>query len=246
MSDTVVAAPPQAPVATPGTELTVQQVQTPSGPPVDTSGRQAIIDRYQSMYGAPPEATPQPVAQPAAPQPVAQPDLTAVVQSLVAELNDLKGRVNQPVAQPQPVAVSPAEEQDWLKYLAEGKKDEGEKLLARKVESIMGDRVQQAAVEKTLALIEAQNFANQIRTQNQDLMPMESYITAAAAQRIDAAQRAGKIRTPADYVTVYKDAINTEIAAARGLVHTFRGEGRQEGQTRVTGVLAPLICSRTQ
>jgi hypothetical protein len=125
-----------------------------------------------------------------------------------------------------------------LKYLAEGKKAEGEALLAKVVGNKIGEQLQQQAVEKTLALIEAQQFADKIRRDNADLMPMEGYITAAAAQRIEAATRAGKIRTPADYVTVYKDAINTELAAARQLVLTYRGEGRQDGASRVAAVLA--------
>lgn len=236
MPDEVQSGQATSPVATPGTELTVQPGNTPSGQPVDNSGRQAIIDRYTTMYGAPPEVTaPAPVVAAAPPAPVV-PDLTAVVQALTDQVNELRQARQAPVA-PAP-AVTPVEEQDWLKYLAEGKKSEGEALLAKVVGSKIGEQLQQSAVEKTLALIDAQNFANTVRLANPDLMPMESYITAAAAQRIESAQRAGKIKTPADYVTVYKDAINTELAAARSLVHTFRGEGRQEGQTRVAGVLA--------
>lgn len=234
-----IAAQAAAPVATPGTELTVTQSVVPSGPPVADADRAAIIQRYETMYGQqqPAAAAPEPTAPAAAPVAAtpAAPDLSAVVQALVAEINDMKGRMAQPAA---PVATTPAEDQDWLKFLAEGNREKGEALLARKVQSLVGDQVQQQAVEKTLALIEAQNFANQIRTDNPDLMPMEQYITAASAQRIEAAQRAGKIKTPADYVTVYKDAIKTEVAALRNIILTYRGEGRQEGATRTTAVLA--------
>jgi hypothetical protein len=226
-------------VVTPGAEPTVPVGSQPSAAPVDGSGRQAIIQKYETMYGQPPAEPPAPVAvAPAAPPPPAVPDLSSVVASLQAELANLRDRVSQPAAPPPPPAASPAEEQDWLKYLAEGKKAEGEALLAKVVGNKIGEQLQQQAVEKTLALIEAQQFADKIRRDNADLMPMEGYITAAAAQRIEAATRAGKIRTPADYVTVYKDAINTELAAARQLVLTYRGEGRQDGASRVATVLA--------
>lgn len=232
------------PAATPGTGLTIQQSAQPSAPPVASESREAIIKKYETMYGQPP--APAEVVQPAPssiPPPVAQPDLSAVVASLVAEINTLKSNAAKPVVAP---PVTAAEEQDWLKMLAEGKRGEGEALLAKKVQSLMGENLQQQAVEKTLALIEAQNFANDIRAKNPDLMIMEQYITAAAAQRIEGAQRAGKIRTPADYVTVYKDAINTEVANARNIILTARGEGRQEGSARTAAVLAsPSIAPNT-
>lgn len=240
-------APPTSPASVPGTELTVPQSTQPSAPPLPDAARQAIIDRYQNLYGAPPEPAAPPAAQPQATPPAqpvqATPDLGGIVNSLVSEVTALKEQLaaakgQQAPAAPAPVAVSPAEEADWLRYLAEGKKEQGEALLAAKVKSIVGDGLEQAAVEKTLALIDAQSFANKVRTDNPDLLPMEQYITAAAQQRIMAAQAAGKIKTPGDYVTVYKDAVNTEIAAARQLILSFRGEGRQEGLTRQAQVLA--------
>lgn len=241
-------APLASPVSVPGTELTVPQSAQPSAAPVPDAARQAIIDRYQNLYGQPdaqPPA-PQPVATPPAAPVQATPDLGGIVQALVQQVTELKQQLGQKPAPTPPVVVTPQDNQDWLQYLAEGKKEQGENLLAQKVRSIVGDGLEQAAVEKTLALIDAKSFADETRKNNPDLMPMEQYITAAAQQRIMAAQQAGKIKSPADYVIVYKDAVNTEIAAARQLILSFRGEGRQEGITRQTQVLASPTIQPSQ
>jgi hypothetical protein len=85
---------------------------------------------------------------------------------------------------------------------------------------------------------ELDSFANKVRAENADILPMEPYIAAAANNRIQAAQAAGTIKSPADYVTVYKQAITAEIENARKLAQTLRGAGKQEAVTRQQQVMS--------
>lgn len=211
----------------------------PSGQPVIDAGRDALIKKYEATYGGTPEpeaVTPEPVVAAAEPvQPVAGavPDSNAILQSLVSELAALKAQLT-----PKPVEAAPVTQEDWLKLLADGKKSEGEKALA----ALLGPQIQEAAVQQALERIslerELDGFANKVRAENADILPMESYIAQAANARIQAAQAAGTIKTTADYVTVYKQAITAEIENARKLVQTFRGAGKQEAITRQTAVIA--------
>lgn len=211
----------------------------PSGQPVIDSGRDALIKKYEAQYAqsAEPEAvTPEPVvaaAEPVQPVAAAVPDSNAILQSLVSELAALKAQLT-----PKPVEAAPVTQEDWLKLLADGKKSEGEKALA----DLLGPKIQEAAVQQALERIslerELDTFANKIRADNADIIQMEGYIAQAANARIQAAQAAGTIKTTADYVTVYKQAITAEIENARKLVQTFRGAGKQEAITRQTAVIA--------
>ena len=223
---------------TPDTNLTPGA--EPSGQPVINPDRDALIKKYEATYGTP--ADPDPVTAPvtAAAEPVpadapAVPDTNAVLQSLVAELSALKAQL---APKPEPVAAATTPQEDWLALLANGKKTEGEKALA----AILGPQIQEAAVQQALQQIimerELDSFANKVRAENADILPMEPYIAAAANNRIQAAQAAGTIKSPADYVTVYKQAITAEIENARKLAQTLRGAGKQEAVTRQQQVMS--------
>lgn len=215
----------------------------PSGQPVISTDRDALVKKYEAQYFAPPADTPAVdavVTETATATPVADgtstaqvPDRDAVLQSIVAELASLKTQLR-PAAPPKAVEPTP----DWLALLADGKKAEGEKALA----DTLLPQIREAAVQEALGRIqlerEVNSFNDQIRSQNADLLPMEAYIAQAANQRIQAATAAGTIKTPADYVTVYKSAVNAEIDAARKLVQQFRGAGKQEAITRTSAVVA--------
>lgn len=206
-----------------------------SGQPVIATDRSAIIDKYEKAYFTPePTADPavaaEPVAEPVVAEPavVADPQL-ALLQNLMAEVAGLKAQLAP--AKPEPVAV-PATEEDWLKLLSEGKKSEGEKALA----AVLGPQMKREAVQEALQLMQAERevteFATKIRQDNADLLDMEPYIVAMADISIRAAQAAGKINSPADYVKVYQTAVTAELEKARKLAQTLRGAGKQEAITR--------------
>lgn len=241
MSDTLT----DSTVVTPQVDSTVPDGAQPSAAPVIATDRDAVIKKYESMYGEPVAETPQavePVAEPAAVEPVA-PVLdanTLALQAVVAELAALKAQMA-----PKPEPVKPAEQiaqADWLALLAEGKKAEGEKALLQ----LLGPDIQRQAVQEALQQIDMQrdinDFVTKVRADNADILPMENYVAAAANARIQQAEAQGLIKTPADRVTVYKQAVTAEIENARKLVQTFRGAGKQEAAVRnQTIVASPTI-----
>lgn len=240
MSETVT---PQAQ----GTEQQEQQAQ-PQVVPAGQEQRAEIIKKYENLYGQQPQQEQQQqVVQPVVQQPVEpviqQPDQTAILQQLATELAAVKQQLAaQPQQQQVTVSTATQEDADWLAKLAAGDKSEGERLLAQRVKALIGENLQSNAVQQAVALVTAQNQVNEfildVRSKNADVMPMEQYITVAAAQRIQAAQETGKIKSPADYVTVYKEAVNAEIENARKLILSLRGEGRSQATTRQAEVVA--------
>ena len=226
----------------------VEQVdpRAPSAPPAGNPSRDAVIDKYQQLYGQEPQAvapiTPQ-VAEPV--QAAEPPQPSAQDQLLMQMAEELKALKQQVVTQNQP---APVEQADWLKLLADGKKAEGEKAMADLIRQQLNlSEIQDQAVNQAVAVLDAKqqidSFINQVRTapENADVLVMEPYITAAVARRYDEAMAGGKIKTPADSVAVYKQAVNAELETARNLALSLRGAGKNEAQTRTQQVMASQV-----
>lgn len=213
----------------------------PSAAPVVATDRADIYKKYEQTYFDTPEAVVDPtiaVAEPVVDPVVvttasaSQPDLSIAIQALMAEVTSLKAQMT-----PKPVEAV-ATEADWLQLLSEGKKSDGEKALAK----ALGPGIQQQAVQQALAIMQSErainDFVSEIRTNNPDLNSMESYIALAADARIKAAQAAGKVNSPADYVNVYKEAVTAEITNARNITRTFQGIGKTQATTRIAELAA--------
>lgn len=232
---------------TPQTPVVESQVVTPA--PVTPAERpqseREVI--YNKFYEANPETavtpqvaapvveTPQapvaPVVETPAPVVNTQDEINRV---LLEEIKGLKAQLT-----PKPIApAAPGEEADWLQLMAEGKKAEGEKALAKKIEAEMSQRIQSQAVAQMQAERQMYEFNTEIRQKNPDLLSMEDYISYGAQNRINAAAQAGKIQTPADYVTVYKEAVNAEVEKARKLAQSLRGAGKNEAIVRQSEVVS--------
>ncbi len=216
--------------------------------------REAVIAKYEQMYGGEPQQTQlapviqavetppaTPIAEPIAP---AVPDVNAALAALMTQVTEMRQQLHA-AQNPPPPPPNPADQESWLKLLADGKQSEGEKALA----AVLGPQIQQQAVQQALSLMQAERdvneFTSQIKAQNPDLLAFESYITLGAQNRIAAAQAAKAINSPADYVTVYKDAVKAEIENARKLSQTLRGAGKTEAQARVSEVLASPVLQPT-
>jgi len=231
-------------ITTPVVAETTPNPTAPSGDPVINPGRASLIEKYEQMYAAPPAeaevVTPVEETQaPVTPEPVVTApvvDKDAMLLQMMEEIKALK-QVAQttPVAQP---TVTPAEPEDWLKLLSEGKKSEGELALAR----VLGPQLKNEAVQEALALMQAErqvsDYTAEVRQKNTDVLSMEPYIAMAANARIEQARQQGLIKSPADYVTVYKQAVNAEIENARKLAQTLRGAGKVEATVRQAEVVA--------
>lgn len=224
----------------PLTNESVPNTQEPSGQPVVSTERADIVKKYEAAYFQPEPVT-EPVVTPAA-APVTeaiqppQEAVPVVLADVMRELAALKSQLAPAPVTPVVSTATEAVQDDWLKLLSEGKKSEGELALAR----VLGPRIQEEAVQQALQRInmerELDTFATKIRQDNADLLPMESYIATAANVRVQQAVQAGTCKTPADYVKVYKEAVNAEVENARKLAQTLRGAGKVEATTRIAEV----------
>lgn len=245
---------PVAPIAQPAVAvesapvLATPVVETPAAP---LSEREKIYEKYYQTQEALPlqaTSTPAPAATPAPQpttleQPVATPAPQATdpaIAALVAEVQALRAQVQAQAPPPvaAPAALSPAEQKDWLALMAEGKKEEGEKLFAQKIEREISERIQNQAMERMEANRTMYEFTTKIRNENPDLVQMEDYIAYAAKNKLDAAVQAGRIKTPADYATVYKESVTAEVEKARNLANALRGVGKNEALTRSREVVS--------
>lgn len=207
--------------------------------PANAAQREALQTKYDALYGTPaeqkPTAQPAPAA-PATPAAPAVPDYSGAIEALKAELATLRA------AQPKPVEAAKPTEADWLALLAAGDKEGGEKAMADRIRALIGADIQANAVNQATERINAErqinDFVSEVRSKNADILVMEQAITLGAQARIASAAQAGKINTPSDYVAVYKDAVNAEIENARNLILSIRGQGKLEGATRVSEVIA--------
>lgn len=206
-------------------ETTQQTVQS-------TDPTQAIINKYYTPASTQDNTQ---VTSTATSAPV-DPNV-AELATLKAQLAELQNQVRVAVTPPilaNQTAAPP--EGQWLKLLSEGKRAEGEAALAK----VLGPQIQDAAVQQALSLMQAERdvnaFVNEVRAANPELAPMEPFIAAAAQQRIAAAQAAGQIKNPGDYVTVYRQAVTVEIENARKLAQALRGAGAQTATTRIAEV----------
>jgi len=203
------------------------------------SERERITQKYESQYFTPTDSAPVTETTPTteAPAPVtetpATPDLTSVLGALVSRLEAIEARTTPPT---QATPVAETTQEDWLKLLAEGKKADGEKALL----SLLGPQIEEKAVTRAMerfeAMQEIRSHNQELQSKNQDILAFQPYIEAAIQRDLAAANAAGKIKSPADYVTVYKQVANTQIENARKIALSFRGDGKQDAATRLREV----------
>lgn len=200
-----------------------------------------------------PGQAPVPSAQPAAyaalyqtPEPQAAPasqfDPAAFKTELLSAVTELiQGAKPTASAVPEP----PAE--DWLALMNAGKREEGERALAQRMYKLSGTEnalgsAQSAAVSEALARFnafqEVQSYTQSLRSDpaNAAVLVMEPFITASVERKI--AAMGDQIKSPQDYVKVYKATVKAEMENARNLVLSIRGEGAQGAAVRQATVLA--------
>jgi hypothetical protein len=106
------------------------------------------------------------------------------------------------------------------------------------------------AVARTREIMTAQNqveqFVNEVRAANPDLLVLESYITAEAARALEVVKAAGKIKTTEDAVREYKRAVLDATDTARKLHQTIRGSGKTEAMVRNKEVLSASTLAPQQ
>ena len=246
MATPAIPAPPSpesAPQVSPQTPAPV----APAAPvSVQTSDRAAI---YQQYYGsqeppapapaAPVAPEPPPVAAPAPPPTFSEPapDIAAQVATLVEQkLAEALQKFAPTPAPPVPPAEPPND--DWVSLLAQGKREEAEKILGRKLTAESEQRATTQALEMFRVEQDISNYLTDLRGKNPDLAPLEELVSVRAQRTLEAVQAAGKIKSNADFVSQYKAAVNSAVDDARKLVQQIRAAGNTAAMTLKTEVLS--------
>jgi hypothetical protein len=235
-----------------------QETAVPSTPSTQDTNRQALYEQYYGTAGEAPPAettapptevvaqTPQveaPVVPPAATLP---PEVLQLMQAMQAELADVKSRLPQPVAQP----AGPTPEANWVQLLREGKTDEAISEMAALVATKNYDALIQQTMAQTREVMRAEadieRFTTDLRSQNPELVPMESLIASEAQNRMAVARQQGLIKTTDDAIRIYKASVTEAVTSARKLYLTIRGDGKQEAQVRQREVLSSRPVSPQQ
>lgn len=223
-SEAPASAPPAEEVAPAGTE---------SQPPASASTAQV----EQTPAGTSSGPTTQPLP----------PEVVEMLRAVQNELAQLK-TVVKPVAPTVNTEHEP--EPSWIALLREGRVKEAEDALASSIAKRAQQPIVDQAVARTREVMGAQadveRFVTQLRADNPELLVMESYITANAAQALEVVRASGKIRTTDDAVREYKKAVLEATDTARKLHQTIRGSGKTEAMTRNREVLSASTPVPTQ
>ncbi len=174
-------------------------------------------------------------------------ELTETLQALQAEIVSLK-------AQGSP-AIPAASKLEWVEKIRQGDFDGAQASLVSAVQNGMAPRlesVRQQAYQDALAATqvnqEMERHLTKMRQENPDLIQFERYLQAPVAERVQLAQKAGRIRNPQDFVREYRDAVDGEVANLRNLGLQFRAAGKDEALTRNRQVISssPLVPQQVQ
>ena len=246
-------APVEIPVATP--EVTPQPAPAPLGTQ-QTQDRNAVYEKY---YGSPqPEAPPEPepTAQVEPPSPEAAPtepapeglppapedDRVSKLEQQITQLTSLLSQLASPVATGTSTTdpIAPEETQDWIDLLRQGKRDEAEQVLFKK----FLDKATQESTTQALELFrvetEINEFVKDLRRENPDLVPFEKFIGYNAQVALEASIASGKIRNTKDYMSHYKDAVNTAVKEARTMFQQVRAAEQANAQVIKREVLSTM------
>lgn len=218
----------------------------PVAPPVEPQAPQAtpqpietVEQKYKRLYEQQQQAAPAPVVTP--PQPAA-PEVTKLVEtveSLKNELTSLKGALPRQTPPSAPAAPPPT---PWYEMLRQGDFEGAENHLRDSIKGqILAEAKREVSAEANESMqvqLEVNNFLNTLRGQNPDLVTMEKYLQAPVAAIVEQAKADGRIKSAADFVRIYKEAVITESDAMRKLLEQQRAVGQQQAAVRQQEVLS--------
>lgn len=223
---------PIAPTAQSRAEMYDKYYASPASTPPVT-----VADNAPAAEPVVPAATPAPVAPLGA---AAIADYNTRIAKLEQDLAAANARTAAPSAPSTPSAPDPA----FFDLIREGKLDEAEALMARRVSAKLTtelesrlSRERESAVAQSALERKVDEFLTSLKSQNQHLEPLEQLIAMRAQRRITDAQTAGRVKSASDYFQIYKESVLAEVEEANKLVQHYRGAGKTEALTTRTEVL---------
>lgn len=226
---------------------------TPTPEAVEQTPQQAArADVYQRIYGqtvatpTPPvvETPPEPPTQavdtpPPTPPPAITPEVLKALQEMTEELKGLKSAA---APAPPPTPTPAPEREDWIELLRAGDFDKAKQVLYSEFAATVGPQLKEQATLESLERYrverEIDSFLSDLRSKNDDVMPLEDMITTRAQARIIEAQKSGRIKTSQDFVNEYKTSVSAEVEAARKLIQQIRAAGVNSALTSQREVLS--------
>lgn len=227
---------------------------TPTGTPQEQE-RAAVYNNYAKLYEAPQpvaEATPEPAPTPVEPA-VAAPDYNSILANQQQIIENLQAQITS--LQPKPVVDTPdptaskANMEEWMNIMAAGDYEKAEEFLLEKLGPKLQQRMQpqivQQSVEATNAERDITSFVSSFEEANSDLMPFKDYVVLGAERRLTIAQNEGKIKSTADFVREYKQAVTDEANTLRKQFQLSRAAGKQEALVTHREVLSATTMEPT-
>lgn len=221
----------------PVTTETPVATSTQAPPAPEPTQQQASREQvYARLYGE--QATP--AAQPPAPQ---EPDYKAMFTQLSQQVNELTQRLAAPPATSTSGAVptEPAKpEGDWWTLLQEGRRTEAEQALINRTAQGAGDKIIQEVLQRAASINrierEVENFNNQVKSSNPDLLDVEDLISLKAEKLFYAEQP--NIKSEKDYLDVYKRVVNSAVDDIRQRLQRTRAAAKNEAMTTRREILS--------
>lgn len=174
-------------------------------------------------------------------------ELNNTVSTLKQELDTL--RAAQAAAQTPVTPTNPNGEPTWVGRIREGKYVDADEEIYKSVEKRLAQRFEQVrsqayqdALSASQVNIEMDRHLNKVRSapENADILEFEPYLEGPISRKVEAAKASGKIKTQADFLQVYKTAVDEEVSNLRNKVLQIRGQGKQEAQVRNQQVLSSV------
>lgn len=235
-----------------------QVPQTPSLTPQQETREQL----YARVYGPGTPVEPAvPAAPPAPVTPAVDPQLAETLSNLQAELAALRAAQapQQPQTPPAPVEVTPEQKLQWVEKIRQGDFAGAEASMRDSIAAQIKreqlaeiERLRSQSYQDSLQAVQVQmdmrEYLNETRRNNPDLVQFERYLNAPVAEAMNAAQAAGKIKTPQDFLREYKTAVTSTLEDFRKLSQAFRAAGKDEALVRERQVLSsqPLTPQQVQ
>ncbi len=232
------------------------EIVTKEQTPVEPSARDNVYEKYARLYpetgtpGPNSQAPAQPV-EPAASQPTPpsiDSQVVELVKALQNEVASLKTQITKPVEAPKPVVEpTPTTPQTWVDHLRQGEFEKAEQDLVSRAKAATTEDAVQRAVAETLELIKiktgVETYLGKLRADNPEIVPMERYLVAPVEQRIEAARKAGQIKSADDFLKIYQEAIDAEVSTIRNISQQYRAAGKNEAMTTQKTVLSASTLS---
>lgn len=187
-----------------------------------------------------------------------KPDANAAIVETLQALRSELAEVRNGIARPQVVAAMPeAQQLEWVDKIQKGDFKGAQESMASFVKAqvladmqpkldLTAQQAYQNGLNASQVSVEMDRHLQSVRAANPDLIAFEKYLTAPVTERIQLAQAAKRIQTPADFIREYKTALDAEVANLRNLGQQFRAAGKDEATTRINDVVRSTTLSPQQ